>query len=196
MHKKFCVVGVMAVMMLAGCKPAEKQAEAPLTTPAPVEQAVQKTQETAGTVAKQTEKAATTVEEKAAVVAKKGEKAAAAVEEKAVAVAKKGEKAAAVVEKKAVAVAKKGEKEAAEIKAKAEKALGPPETVTLDNKQGTIVLPHKKHAEAFGCAACHGDKTPGPFTLGKEKGHALCQGCHKQKQAGPTSCPKCHQKKG
>jgi hypothetical protein len=31
--------------------------------------------------------------------------------------------------------------------------------------------------------------------LGQEKGHALCQGCHKEKGAGPTTCSGCHEKK-
>lgn len=159
MRKKLYVVGMMAALMLWGCGQGEKQAEAPATTPAPMEQA---------------QKAADAAKEQA-------------------------EKAATAVQEKAEAVVAKGEKAAAEVKATAEKTVDKalaPETVTLDNKQGPITLPHKKHADAHGCAACHGDQKPGPMDLGKEKGHALCQGCHKKMQAGPTSCTKCHQKKG
>lgn len=137
---------------------------------APVEQAMQQAQTAAGAAVKQAEQAATAAQEKAA-----------------------------TVQKQAEAVVASGEKAAAEVKATAEKAVDKalaPETVTLDTKQGAITLPHKKHADAHGCAACHGDQKPGPLALGKEKGHALCQGCHKKMQAGPTSCTKCHQKKG
>ncbi len=69
------------------------------------------------------------------------------------------------------------------------------ETIVINNDHGKVVLQHKKHAEAFGCSACHEDQQPGPLELGKDKAHALCQGCHKEKNAGPTSCLKCHQKK-
>lgn len=168
MKKRFGIIGMLAVMALWGCGQGEKQDEAPpaATAPAAVEQAVQQAQQTADAAAKQAEQAATAVQEKAA-----------------------------AVQKQAEAVVAKGEKAAADAKASAEKILAP-ETVTLNPKQGTITLPHKKHADAHGCKTCHGDQTPGPLALGKEKGHALCLGCHKKMQAGPTSCTKCHQKKG
>ncbi|PKN48637.1 MAG: cytochrome C [Deltaproteobacteria bacterium HGW-Deltaproteobacteria-16] len=69
------------------------------------------------------------------------------------------------------------------------------ESIVIDNKNGQVILPHKKHAEAYGCVVCHGDKKPGPHKLGKDAAHALCQGCHKEKKAGPTGCTQCHQKK-
>ncbi len=69
------------------------------------------------------------------------------------------------------------------------------ETIVINNDHGKVVLQHQKHAEAFGCSVCHEDQQPGPLELGKDKAHALCQGCHKEKNAGPTSCLKCHQKK-
>ncbi len=69
------------------------------------------------------------------------------------------------------------------------------ESVAIDNKNGKVVLPHKKHAEAYGCPVCHGDKKPGPQKLGKDAAHALCQGCHKETKRGPTDCNQCHQKK-
>jgi vacuolar-type H+-ATPase subunit H len=70
-----------------------------------------------------------------------------------------------------------------------------PEIITLENKKGKIILPHKKHSATIACKECHGDTDPGPMELGQEKGHALCQGCHKEKGAGPTTCNGCHEKK-
>lgn len=142
------------------------QGEKQAEAPPAVEQAVQQAQEAAGGMVQQAEQAASVVQEKAT-----------------------------AVQKQAEAVVATGEKAVADVKASAEKALAP-ETVTLDAKQGAVTLPHKKHADAYGCAACHGDQKPGPLTLGKDAAHALCIGCHKAKQAGPTSCTKCHQKKG
>ncbi len=74
-------------------------------------------------------------------------------------------------------------------------ALSAPETVVIDNKNGKVILPHGRHGKALGCAACHGDRTPGAMGLGKEKAHALCKGCHKEKEKGPTGCAGCHEKK-
>lgn len=103
------------------------------------------------------------------------------------------------VEKTTEAVEEKVEQQVAAVEehaaVMAEKLTTTVESVTIDNKNGKVVLPHKKHAEAFGCAVCHGDKQPGPQKLGKETAHALCQGCHKEKKTGPTSCNQCHQKK-
>jgi len=69
-----------------------------------------------------------------------------------------------------------------------------PEVVVLKNTKGNIAMPHKKHSGTFACQRCHGDATPGPMELGKEKGHALCRGCHKEMGSGPTSCNGCHEK--
>jgi hypothetical protein len=74
-------------------------------------------------------------------------------------------------------------------------SLSVPEIITLENNKGKIVLPHKMHSATIACAQCHGDADPGPMELGQEKGHALCQGCHKEKGAGPTTCSGCHEKK-
>jgi len=142
------------------------QGEKPAEAPPAVEQAVQQAQEAAGGMMKQAGQAASAVQEKAA-----------------------------AMQKQAETVVAQGEKAVADVKGAAKEALAP-ETVTLNPKQGAITLPHKKHAEAHGCKTCHGEQTPGPLALGKEKGHALCLGCHKKMQAGPTSCTKCHQKKG
>ena len=112
------------------------------------------------------------------------------------AVEKKAEQEAAVAvqEKKVEAAVKVEEKAASVVEKSGQAATTTVESVVIDNKNGKVVLQHKRHAEAYGCAACHGDQKPGPFKLGKEKAHALCQGCHKEKN-GPTSCNKCHQKK-
>ncbi|PKN23625.1 MAG: hypothetical protein CVU68_00460 [Deltaproteobacteria bacterium HGW-Deltaproteobacteria-3] len=98
-------------------------------------------------------------------------------------------------EKTAEAVAEKVAETAAQAKEAVAKPVTTVESIVIDNKNGQVILPHKKHAEAYGCAVCHGDKTPGPFKLGKDAAHALCQGCHKEKKAGPTGCTQCHQKK-
>lgn len=181
MKKKLAIIAVLWVMMSWGCGQDEKPAEVPASTPAPVaapsvEQIGQQAEEAVDSAVKKAEKVAGTVEQKAAETI-------AVVKEKTAVVAEKVEQATAKVEKVAAKVMEPAS------------TVNPPETVTLDNKMGAIILPHKKHAVAQGCPACHGDNKPGPFTLGKDAGHALCQGCHKQKQAGPTTCNQCHQKK-
>lgn len=172
MKTKFYVIAMVASLMLWGCTNEEKTTEAPppeLTTA--VEKAKEKAQEASEAI-KDTAKA---VEEK--VVEK-----------------------AAEVQKKTAPMVEKGKQAAADVKAAVEKKIAPSteavaETVVIDNSNGKVVLPHKKHAEAQGCPACHGAQKPGPLKLGKEAAHALCQGCHKKNQAGPTSCSQCHQKK-
>lgn len=69
-----------------------------------------------------------------------------------------------------------------------------PDSVTLTAKNGNVTFNHKAHAAAGDCKACHGDAAPGKLTLGKDKGHALCKGCHETKKAGPTKCGECHKK--
>ena len=75
-----------------------------------------------------------------------------------------------------------------------EAAIELPEVVILENKKGNIVLPHKTHSDSFDCKTCHGENQPGPLSLGKDAGHNLCKGCHKEKNAGPTNCSGCHTK--
>lgn len=175
MKKNLCIAMMMATLVLWGCSQEKKQAEAPPpATMPPVEQAMDKAKEATEAVAKQVEKTTGAVEEKV-------EKQIAAVEEKVAATA--------------VPVKEKIGEIADQVKAAAAKLTTTVESVTIDNKNGKVVLPHKKHAEAYGCAVCHGDKKPGPQKLGKDAAHALCQGCHKEKKSGPTSCNQCHQKK-
>ncbi|MBU2537633.1 MAG: cytochrome c family protein [Proteobacteria bacterium] len=172
MKKNLCIVAIMVCLMLWGCGQEEKQAEAPApeTMPA-VEKAIDKAKEAAEAVAEKVEKTTEAVVEKA--------------EQKIEAVEGK---TAIVVEKAATVVEKSAEPTPA-------KFTTTVESVTIDNKNGKVVLSHKKHAEAYGCVVCHGAKKPGPQKLGKEAAHALCQGCHKEKKSGPTACNQCHQKK-
>ena len=180
MKKKLCVVAVMASLLLWGCTQEEKQAEAPAPeSMTAVEQAKEKVEEATETVKEKAKAAGEAVEEKSKAV---GE----AVEEKAAVVVEKSKQTATDI--KAAVEEKSGQ-------ITADKTTTTVETVVIDNKNGKVVLSHKKHAEAHGCAACHGTKKPGPFELGKDAAHALCQGCHKKNQAGPTSCTQCHQKK-
>jgi hypothetical protein len=180
MKTKFYVAAMIAGLMLWGCSQDKKQAEAPAPATMPaVEQTMDKAVEAAGEVKEEAAEVAAAAKEKVAETS-------GTVKETVV------EKSAAVTEK----VEEKMEQPApvAVVKETADKLTTTVETVELDNKNGKVVLAHKKHAEAHGCAACHGDQTPGPFKLGKDAGHALCQGCHKEKKAGPTTCTKCHQK--
>ncbi len=202
MHKKLCLIGMLSLLTLSGCgQQEEKKAEAPGSAPA-VEQAVQEAQKAVGTALQQAEQ---TISQAAPAV----EEAVKATQDAGQAVVKEAGQAAEVVQEKAAAAVEAAQEEAASLAAKGEKSvaeLAAPvvaemdaaqaqETVVLVNNQGKITLSHRKHGDAHGCAACHGEQTPGPLTLGKEAGHALCLGCHKEKQAGPTSCTQCHQKK-
>ena len=218
MKKKLCVVAMLAVLMSWGCSPDEKKGEAPVseTLPAAVktmdkaieatdaakEQLVETTKEAAEEI-----KAADEVVEKTIIaeeekVAEAAEAVSAAAKEVVEAVEEKIEikaeqQAAVAVQEEKVEAAVKVEEKAASVVEEIGQALTTTvESVVIDNKNGKVFLPHKQHAEAFGCAVCHsGQEHPGPFELGKDKAHALCQGCHKEQQAGPTSCAKCHQKK-
>lgn len=169
MKKKLCIVALMASLMFWGCSQEEKQAEAPAPeSMTAVEQTKEKVEEATEAVKEKAKAVGEAVEEKAAVVAEKSKQTAADIK--------------TAVEEKSDQIT-------------ADKPTTTVETVVIDNKNGKVVLPHKKHAEAHGCAACHGTRKPGPFKLGKDAAHALCQGCHKKSQAGPTGCTQCHQKK-
>ena len=191
MKKKLCVVAIMASLMLWGCTQEKKQAEAPAPeSMTAVEQAQEKMGEATEAVKEATKAAGEAVEE---VVAEK----AAVLEEKTAVAVEKSKQAAAdiktAVEKK---IAPSAEPVAEKSKPAApEKLTTTVETVVIENNNGKVVLSHKKHAEAHGCTACHGAQKPGPLKLGKDAAHAVCQGCHKTNQAGPTACNQCHQKK-
>ncbi len=74
-------------------------------------------------------------------------------------------------------------------------AAPPPETVVLKAKTGDVTFNHKAHTKQ-GCKNCHEGK-PAKMELNKEKAHALCINCHKEKKAGPQDekkCAGCHKK--
>ncbi len=73
-------------------------------------------------------------------------------------------------------------------------ALAAPATVTMTAKNGNVTFDHKKHSASGDCKACHGEGTPAKLTLGKDKAHQVCKGCHETKKAGPTKCGECHKK--
>ncbi len=188
MKKKLYVVAMMVVLMLWGCTPDEKKQEAP----------VPKAMSTAVQVKDKAVEATMAAKEKLKEATQEVVEATKAVEEKVEEkIGRKAEQEAVVaVQEEKVESAVKVEKKAASVVEKEGQAVTTMvESVVIDNNKGKVVLSHKKHAEAYGCAACHGDKKPGPFKMDKEVAHALCQGCHKEKKAGPTTnCAECHQK--
>ena len=69
---------------------------------------------------------------------------------------------------------------------------GAPESVTLEAKNGNITFNHQAHSQLTDCQTCHGEGTPGAIELGRDRGHELCMGCHKEMGAGPVKCAECH----
>jgi hypothetical protein len=71
-----------------------------------------------------------------------------------------------------------------------------PQQVIMPAKPGDVLFRHDLHVERReACKSCHGDGIFGKIELDKESGHALCTGCHKQKD-GPTMCSTCHSIRG
>jgi predicted CXXCH cytochrome family protein len=72
-------------------------------------------------------------------------------------------------------------------------ATPPAEGVKIPNKNGEITFNHSKHKEVK-CETCHGNANGGKIEFTKEKGHALCQDCHKaNKDKGASiNCKTCH----
>jgi predicted CXXCH cytochrome family protein len=68
-----------------------------------------------------------------------------------------------------------------------------PEPLVLKAKNGDVSFSHQKH-KAIDCATCHQAKPGKIADFGKDKAHALCIGCHKERNAGPTKCGECHKK--
>lgn len=67
------------------------------------------------------------------------------------------------------------------------------DTVTYENKKGTVTFNHKAHGEKIDCAKCH-EGTPAKIAVGKDAAHgAVCKDCH-TKDGGPTKCNDCHKK--
>ena len=76
-------------------------------------------------------------------------------------------------------------------------AAPPPASVELKGAtQAPVTFDHKKH-QGQGCKKCHGEGAPGKIELNKDKAHALCIDCHKEKAKGPAdakACTACHKK--
>jgi predicted CXXCH cytochrome family protein len=84
-------------------------------------------------------------------------------------------------------------RESDEFMGQAPKVEDVPEPLVLEAKNGNVSFSHQKHA-AIDCSTCH-QGTPGKIPdFGKDKAHALCIGCHKERNAGPTKCGECHKK--
>ena len=68
------------------------------------------------------------------------------------------------------------------------------DTVTYENKKGTVTFNHKAHGEKLGdCAKCH-EGEPAKIAVDKNAAHgATCKDCHKEMN-GPTKCNDCHKK--
>jgi len=70
-----------------------------------------------------------------------------------------------------------------------------PAEITLKSEAGKkpAAFPHAKHQAKGDCDACHKSADfPADKKWSMKNGHALCQGCHKAKNAGPTKCDGCH----
>jgi len=177
MKKFYLMTAMMAALLMVGCgqgdkkesEPAKAEAPPAVVEPAVVEQAAEAVQAEAEAVVEAVKEASEAAGYGAAEVAAQAE----------------------------VAVDKAAQ--ALEQAIKTEAAAEVPMTVVLETKMGKVTMPHKQHADTFDCATCHGEAAPGPFELGKDKAHALCLGCHKEKAAanvaaGPTKCAGCHVK--
>ena len=73
-------------------------------------------------------------------------------------------------------------------------AKGPAE-ITLKTEAGKkpANFPHAKHQAKNECDVCHKSADfPADKKWSMKNGHALCQGCHKEKGQGPTQCAGCH----
>ena len=92
---------------------------------------------------------------------------------------------------------------------------GMPDVIVIDKAQAKkppVTLSHEKHAEAFGCQACHHTETadaepescfnchgkdpdiPDPSLSSTKDNpfHIRCRGCHKEMEKGPVKCAECH----
>ena len=74
-------------------------------------------------------------------------------------------------------------------------ADAPAKPVVLNAKSGAVTYNHGGAAhKALKCDSCHGAKAGKIADLGKDKGHAMCQDCHKKEGKGPQKCADCHKK--
>jgi hypothetical protein len=71
----------------------------------------------------------------------------------------------------------------------------PPETAVLTTKMfGDVVVNHRAHLERRApCKSCHDSGPVGKIgSMGAERGHAACRGCHVEQARGPVGCRECH----
>lgn len=71
-----------------------------------------------------------------------------------------------------------------------------PAEIILKTEEGKkpAVFPHAKHQANNACDACHKNANfPADKKWDFKQGHALCMGCHKAKNEGPTKCNGCHE---
>lgn len=195
---RFLVTGaILLSLALFGCNSSEEKK----TTQEAKEPVTEKVVEAAKATAAGVQEAAQAGADKTAEVGKQAgqaikETAKEASEMAATGVEKTGEMATQAADK----VAEKATAAAAATTMAADKAVEKakqmvsPESIVLEASFGNVTFPHGMHSEAYECAVCHGDETPGRFGLDKEKAHALCKDCHKQEGAGPTGCTGCHKK--
>lgn len=205
MKRGTLLVGILAILLTFGCGKNEQTEDKTAPEAAKVEapeKVVEKTEPSDNKMVENVEQSTDNVADKTAEIASQ-------VQEKATEVV---ETAAQVVEEKAeeathvVASAVETGKEAAVSAATTvkEKAAAMMETVApaatsegeivMDNSYGKVTFSHKTHSESFDCKTCHGVGEPGALTLGKDKAHEICKGCHIEKAAGPTKCSECHVK--
>ena len=73
-------------------------------------------------------------------------------------------------------------------------AATPPAKVELKTQSGIVTFPHPAHAKSP-CKTCHADDKGGKIAgLDRDRGHALCRGCHEKEKKGPFKCTGCHKK--
>lgn len=72
-----------------------------------------------------------------------------------------------------------------------------PSVIVLKSVSGKrpAIFPHAKHQTRHDCDTCHKNENfPKDNKWDLKTGHALCMGCHKAKNEGPTKCNNaCHQ---
>jgi hypothetical protein len=193
-------------LLLTGCGNKETATETgPTPAPPAKSTAVEQVKKSADEVAKQ----ATKMVEAGTQLIKDTGVAAEETAKEAVVTAKENlDTATEVVQKKAAAVSEQVKNEGTELLESLQKStndsinkgknlLADTETIqeilVIKNKNGNVSLPHAQHGKSYGCPSCHSESPPGPFELGKDKAHAMCKDCHKEK-GGPLKCNGCHKK--
>ena len=74
-------------------------------------------------------------------------------------------------------------------------ADAPTKPSILPAKSGVVTYNHGGAHKALKCDVCHAGGKGGKIAgLDKDKGHAMCQACHKKEAKGPQKCADCHKK--